>query len=126
MYRAECGTAKRIADMIGKTEKPKLDLEQLIEDCEREQGITLAAQQKEILRLAAANRILAITGGPGTGKTTSLRAILRLYERMGLRTMLAAPTGRAAKRMADWPARRRESMSGERAQRTYIVLPEAE
>ncbi len=101
MYRAECETAKRIADMIGKTEKPKLDLEQLIADCEREQGITFAAQQKEILRLAAANRILAITGGPGTGKTTSLRAILRLYERMGLRTMLAAPTGRAAKRMAE-------------------------
>ncbi len=101
MYRAECDTAKRIADMIGIAEKPKLDMERLIEDCEREQGITLAAQQKEILRLAAVNRILAITGGPGTGKTTSLRAILKLYERMGLKTMLAAPTGRAAKRMAE-------------------------
>ena len=101
MYRAESGTAQRIAKMVGRTEKPKVDLERLIADCEREQGITLAAQQKEILRLAATNRILAITGGPGTGKTTSLRAILRLYERMGLRTLLAAPTGRAAKRMAE-------------------------
>ncbi len=101
MYRAETETAKRIADMIGITEKPGVDLDRLIRDCEREQGITLAAQQREILRMAAENRIVAVTGGPGTGKTTSLRAILRLYERMGLRTMLAAPTGRATKRMTE-------------------------
>ena len=73
----------------------------LIDDCEREQRLHFAEQQKQILRYAMQNRILAVTGGPGTGKTTSLRAVLKLFERMGLRTMLAAPTGRAAKRMAE-------------------------
>ena len=101
MYRAETETAARIAAMVQKLEKPALDVERLIDDCEREQRLHFAEQQKQILRYAMQNRILAVTGGPGTGKTTSLRAVLKLFERMGLRTMLAAPTGRAAKRMAE-------------------------
>ncbi|MCR5135497.1 MAG: ATP-dependent RecD-like DNA helicase [Oscillospiraceae bacterium] len=101
MYRAETETAARIAAMVQNLESPALDLERLIDDCEREQGIVFAPQQKEILRFAMTNRILAVTGGPGTGKTTSLKAILRLYDRMQLKTLLAAPTGRAAKRMTE-------------------------
>ena len=101
MYRAEKETAERIAAMVQKLDKPTLNLEQLIEDCEKEQGLHFAEQQKQILRYALQNRVLAVTGGPGTGKTTSLRALLRLFHKMGLKTMLAAPTGRAAKRMTE-------------------------
>lgn len=101
MYEAERETAERIASMVQQLRMPSLDLEKLIADCEREQGLHFAEQQKQILRYAMQNRILAVTGGPGTGKTTSLRAVIRLYERMGLQTLLAAPTGRAAKRMTE-------------------------
>ena len=101
LYRAERETAERIAAMVQKLPKTSFSLEQLIEECEAEQGMHFAEQQKQILRYAAQNRILAVTGGPGTGKTTSLRAVLKLYERMGLKTLLAAPTGRAAKRMTE-------------------------
>ena len=99
MYRAECGTAVRIARLAQTPVPPVKNLEELVSACEAEQGIRYAEQQREILRCAAESRILAVTGGPGTGKTTSLRGVLKLYERMGLKTLLAAPTGRAAKRM---------------------------
>ncbi|MBO5544455.1 MAG: ATP-dependent RecD-like DNA helicase [Oscillospiraceae bacterium] len=101
MYRAETETARRIGRMVKQFDMPAFDLDGMIADCEREQGIRFAPQQKEILRAALTNRLLAVTGGPGTGKTTSLRAILRLYRKLGLRTILAAPTGRAAKRMTE-------------------------
>ncbi|MCR5089951.1 MAG: ATP-dependent RecD-like DNA helicase [Oscillospiraceae bacterium] len=101
MYLAETETAARIASMVRRLPGGSVELEPLIAECEREQGIRFAPLQKDIIRAAAGNRILAVTGGPGTGKTSSIRAILRLYERMGLKTLLAAPTGRAAKRMTE-------------------------
>ena len=101
MFRAERETAERIASMVQKLPGGNLNLDQLIEECEAEQGMHFAEQQKQILRYAMQNRILAVTGGPGTGKTTSLRAVLKLYDRLGLKTLLAAPTGRAAKRMTE-------------------------
>lgn len=64
-----------------------------------------AAQQKEAIRLACERRLLAVTGGPGTGKTTIIQAILRLYDDMQLDCLLAAPTGRAAKRMTELTGR---------------------
>ena len=101
MYRAETETARAISNLVQKLPQPSLNIERLIEECEEEQGFSYAPQQKEILRSAVCNRLIAVTGGPGTGKTTSLKGILKLYDRMGLKTMLAAPTGRAAKRMAE-------------------------
>ena len=101
MYRAETETAVRLGEMARAEENPSVELDSLIADCEREQGIRLAPQQKEILRSASVHRVLAVTGGPGTGKTTSLRAVLRLFDEMNLKTLLAAPTGRAAKRMSE-------------------------
>ena len=101
MYRAEKETAEILAAMVQRLEKPYLNIERLIDDYETSEGIRLAEQQRQILIYALENRVLAVTGGPGTGKTTSLRAVLRLYERMGLKTLLAAPTGRAAKRMQE-------------------------
>ncbi len=101
MFLAETETAARIASMVKKLPGNSVAIEPLIAECEQEQGIRFAPQQKEIIRAAAENRVLAVTGGPGTGKTSSIRAVLRLYERMGLKTLLAAPTGRAAKRMTE-------------------------
>jgi exodeoxyribonuclease V alpha subunit len=60
-----------------------------------------APLQRQTLELALKNQLLVITGGPGTGKTTSVRAILALFDQLGLKTLLCAPTGRAAKRMSE-------------------------
>ncbi len=73
----------------------------VIDAIEREQGIEYAPLQRKAVELAAEQELLLLTGGPGTGKTTSVRAILSLFERMGLDVLLAAPTGRAAKRMSE-------------------------
>ena len=72
-----------------------------IDEIEREQGIAYAPLQRQAVELAAEQELVILTGGPGTGKTTSVRAILTLFERMGLDVLLAAPTGRAAKRMGE-------------------------
>lgn len=101
MHRAECTVASHLARLAGQPQRTLPNLEALVDACEREQGIHYAEQQREILRAAAGHSVLAVTGGPGTGKTTSLRGVLKLYGRMGLRTLLAAPTGRAAKRMSE-------------------------
>jgi exodeoxyribonuclease V alpha subunit len=68
---------------------------------QRQLDITLAANQAAAIRCALENKIMVITGGPGTGKTTIINAILKIFTRLKVRTMLAAPTGRAAKRMSE-------------------------
>jgi len=68
---------------------------------ERDTGITLSARQREAVRAACASRLLVITGGPGTGKTTLVRAIVAALRSRGGRVLLCAPTGRAAKRLAE-------------------------
>ena len=72
-----------------------------IEEIQREQGITYAPQQRQAVELAARTGVLILTGGPGTGKTTTVRGIVALFQKMGLDIVLAAPTGRAAKRMSE-------------------------
>ncbi|MCL2628086.1 MAG: ATP-dependent RecD-like DNA helicase [Oscillospiraceae bacterium] len=64
-------------------------------------GFSYSKLQLEAIELAANHGILALTGGPGTGKTTTVRGILKLFEDMGLKTVLCAPTGRAAKRLSE-------------------------
>ena len=73
----------------------------LINKVEQEQNVTYSEGQRLAVSLAASNRVLVLTGGPGTGKTTSVRAILALFDILGLETTLCAPTGRAAKRMSE-------------------------
>ena len=63
--------------------------------------ITLAENQAQAIRCALENKIMVITGGPGTGKTTIINAVLKIFSKLGVRTLLAAPTGRAAKRMSE-------------------------
>lgn len=72
-----------------------------MDEFERHAGVTLAPTQRAAIEQAAQNRVLVITGGPGVGKTTIVRAILALFDRAQVKVRLAAPTGRAAKRMSE-------------------------
>lgn len=101
LYDAEVTVADRILELSQRELLPPKNLEQIIVQIEREQGITYAQEQRESVALAAKAQVMLLTGGPGTGKTTSLRGILGLFDALGLETALAAPTGRAAKRLSE-------------------------
>jgi exodeoxyribonuclease V alpha subunit len=101
LYGAECYVAMRLGEMCQAELQPPVDLDKLIRAIEREQGITYAQEQRRAVELAASRQVMLLTGGPGTGKTTSLRGVLALFQTLGLETALAAPTGRAAKRMGE-------------------------
>ena len=101
IYEAESDAAERIFRMCRRSFTEKIDLTSLIEKLEGRHGIKYAPMQRETLRLALENQMLVITGGPGTGKTTTIRAVLALFDKLGLKTLLTAPTGRAAKRMTE-------------------------
>ena len=105
LYEAEIYTADKIKRMAGVRLKDKTDVDSVISQVEAEQGISYAPMQKKTLEMAVKNRIMVITGGPGTGKTTTVRAIIAMFEKMGLDVQLAAPTGRAAKRMTELTGR---------------------
>ena len=75
--------------------------DRLIDRVESEQRLTYAPEQRSAVEMAAHRQVMLLTGGPGTGKTTSLRGILGLFEALGLKTLLCAPTGRAAKRLGE-------------------------
>lgn len=76
-----------------------------IDDVLKNLPIQLASAQKEAVRQSAVNKILVVTGGPGTGKTTIINAIIKVFESVKAKVLLAAPTGRAAKRMAETSGR---------------------
>lgn len=79
----------------------EIDSDKAIEWVQKQLTITLAAKQVEAMRCAAENKVMIITGGPGTGKTTIINAILKIFSTLRVTIMLAAPTGRAAKRMSE-------------------------
>lgn len=101
LYEAESYTADRIRLMAKASCRSSLNIEKFISRLENANGISYAPMQKKAIELALSNQVLVITGGPGTGKTTILKGILKLYEELELETCLAAPTGRAAKRMSE-------------------------
>ena len=101
LYEAETYIAQRILEMSRAELLPPEGLDKLVRRIEREQGLSYAPQQREAVELAAGRQVMLLTGGPGTGKTTCLRGVLALFEMMGLDTALAAPTGRAAKRLGE-------------------------
>ncbi|MDO5445350.1 MAG: ATP-dependent RecD-like DNA helicase [Eubacteriales bacterium] len=105
LYEAETYVADRLAAMNKKPIKPVFDPEPAIDMIEKENRITYAPEQRETLRKSLSSRIMIITGGPGTGKTTTVRGIISLYEMAGIKYLLAAPTGRAAKRMTELSGR---------------------
>lgn len=102
MFRAEGDCAKRLHSLIANAEAPvMLAVEERITRLERELEVELAPQQHEAVSTALCSGAMVITGGPGTGKTTILRFVIKLIEEAGLDYELCAPTGRAAKRMAE-------------------------
>lgn len=101
LYHAESDAAEHIARMCRRKFDESVNIPALIATLEKQLGIKYAPLQRKTLELALKNQIIVITGGPGTGKTTSIRAILAMFDRLGLKTLLTAPTGRAAKRMTE-------------------------
>ena len=79
----------------------QLDTDRILADYETRNNIKLASKQREAVRLSVRSKVMIVTGGPGTGKTTIIKSILNIYKEIGLRVLLAAPTGRAAKRMQE-------------------------
>lgn len=101
LYEAETDAAEHFARMSKRKFSDTMNIDRLLKKLEARQGIHYAPMQRRTLELALENQIMVITGGPGTGKTTSIKAILAMFDEMGLKTLLTAPTGRAAKRMAE-------------------------
>ena len=100
-YYAETGTAKLMATLLlnkeGNLFSQQLDLAAL----SKETGVEYDNVQLDAIRQAARSKVMVLTGGPGTGKTTTTQGIIAAYQSQGLRILLAAPTGRAAKRMTE-------------------------
>ncbi len=101
LYENERYIVQRITEMCRRELRTPSDIDRLIRRVEREQRISYAPEQRAGVAMAASRQVMLLTGGPGTGKTTSLRGILGLFEQMGLKTLLCAPTGRAAKRLGE-------------------------
>ncbi len=101
LYEAEQYCKERLLSFAGQKFPAPSNLERLIRGVEKESGIAYSAEQTCAIREGAASGLLLITGGPGTGKTTILNGLLSLLGQMQLRCLLAAPTGRAAKRLTE-------------------------
>ncbi len=101
-YEAEKYTATKLLLMDRLCVRlPDVDVERFVSQISYETGISYAAMQREAIFAALASGVMILTGGPGTGKTTVIRAAMTVFDRMGLQIALAAPTGRAAKRMSE-------------------------
>ncbi len=101
LYEAENYCTARLLDAAERSFPPPKNIDKLMRAVAGESGLSYSQQQEQAIRAAATAGILLITGGPGTGKTTILKGILSLLGQMQLKCVLAAPTGRAAKRLTE-------------------------
>ena len=102
LYASEVGVADKLKKLMQVPKELRdFDRDKAIEWVQNELNMTLAENQKKAVREAIDKKIMVVTGGPGTGKTTIINSIIRIYGKMGQRVLLAAPTGRAAKRMTE-------------------------
>lgn len=113
-FRAETYIAERMAEMIKHSDNGNTDCTAEIAGIASEQGIEYEKLQLEAINACLNNRVFILTGGPGTGKTTTLNGVIALFKKRRMRIKLAAPTGRAAKRMAD--------LTGAQAQTIHRLL----
>lgn len=100
-YYLELGIARMLTDLQYRYEMPESELEAALERIESEEGIILDDIQRKAVKSAITSGVAIITGGPGTGKTTIIDAIIKYYSKQNMEIMLCAPTGRAAKRMTE-------------------------
>lgn len=100
-YYMEANSATLLEKLDIGYDVPEIELEQQIREIEKQTKIRLEEQQVQAVREAVRNGLMIITGGPGTGKTTTINTIIRYFDMEGLDIFLAAPTGRAAKRMSE-------------------------
>ena len=101
LHEAEVYATQRLLEFSQARFPAPRGLDKLVKKTEQESGLCYSDQQTQAVRAAGESALLLITGGPGTGKTTILNGILSLYGQMGLKCVLAAPTGRAAKRLTE-------------------------
>ena len=101
LWEAEASACARMNHLLSAPVDESRQAERTVGEIEQEYGITYAPQQRQAVELAAREGVLILTGGPGTGKTTTVRGIVALFQKMGLEIVLAAPTGRAAMRMSE-------------------------
>lgn len=100
-YMMEANTAAMLKELDIRYEVPKREMEERIRRIEEKSGMELDELQKKAVEEAVSNGLFVLTGGPGTGKTTTINTIIRYFELEGMDIYLAAPTGRAAKRMSE-------------------------
>jgi exodeoxyribonuclease V alpha subunit len=102
LWAAESGVAGALAALAGSSDTaPEIDVPRALEWFEKRESLRLAAEQRRAIELGLTEKVLVITGGPGTGKTTLVKGIVKILTKKGQRVELAAPTGRAAKRLSE-------------------------
>ncbi len=101
IHEAEESAARRLVFMASRRYEAPRGAERALDELESEFSISFSEKQREAVLAAVTESVLVLTGGPGTGKTTAVRGMLGLLDRMNSKTLLAAPTGRAAKRLSE-------------------------
>ena len=102
LHVAEVNVARRLQTLINAPRQMfSIDVDKAIQWVQGAIGMELAGMQQEAIKKAITSKVLVITGGPGTGKTTLLNCLIRILEKKNRRILLASPTGRAAKRLAE-------------------------
>ena len=110
LWEAERSACARLLGLLASPADTSGQAAQAVEEIQRRQVLTYAPLQRQAVELVARQGVVILTGGPGTGKTTAVRGIVALLEKMGLDILLAAPTGRAAKRMSELTGREAQTI----------------
>ena len=111
LYLAERSVADSIRDLVASLgQRREFDAASAVDWASRRMGMELTGEQKEAVHEAVLRKVFVLTGGPGTGKTTILRAVISVLDALGQRVALAAPTGRAAKRLGEATGREAQTL----------------
>ena len=110
LYEAELYVSSKLKTMLSFKPDVGKNIDAIIDRIQAQQGITYAPAQRQAVELAATEGLLLLTGGPGTGKTTSVRGVVAMFDSLGMDVALMAPTGRAAKRMSELTGREAQTI----------------